>query len=89
VPTVAESGFPGFEVVVWVGLLVPSKTPPAVIDTLHTEISRVLAMPQVKKRIADMGGWTTPMTPAQFNGFIRSETEKWAVVVKQAGIKAE
>ena len=89
VPTVAESGFPGFEVVVWVGLLVPSKTPPAVVDTLHTEISRVLAMPQVKKRIADMGGWTTPMTPAQFNGFIRSETEKWAVVVKQAGIKAE
>jgi tripartite-type tricarboxylate transporter receptor subunit TctC len=89
VPTVAESGFPGFEVVVWVGLLVPSKTPPAVVDTLHSEVTRVLAMPQVKKRIADMGGWTSPMTPAQFNAFIRSEIDKWSAVVKQAGIKAE
>ncbi len=89
VPSVSESGYPGFEVVVWVGLLAPAKTPPAVIEMLHAEISKVLAMPHVKKRIAEMGGWTIPMSPAQFGQFIRSETEKWAVVIKQAGIKPE
>ena len=89
VPTVAESGYPGFEVTVWVGLVAPAKTPPAAVERLHSDIARVLAMPHVKKRIADMGGVTWDMTPAQFGAFIRAETEKWGVVVKQAGIRAE
>jgi len=89
VPTIAESGYPGFEVTVWVGLLAPAKTPPAVVSKLHTDIASVLAMPQVKQRIADMGGATIPMSPEQFGAFIRSETDKWGAVVRQAGIKAE
>ena len=89
VPTIAESGYPGFEVTVWVGLLAPAKTPPAVVSKLHTDIASVLAMPQVKQRIADMGGATIPMSPEQFGAFIRSEIDKWGAVVRQAGIKAE
>lgn len=89
VPTIAEAGYPGFEVTVWVGLIAPAKTPTAVVDALHRDIGRVLAMPQVKKRIAEMGGSTPVMSPAQFDGFIRAEIEKWGAVVKQAGIKAE
>lgn len=89
VPTIAESGYPGFEVTVWVGLLTNAKTPPAAVAALHTEITRVLAMPQVRQRLAEMGGASLPMTTAQFEDFIRRETEKWAVVVKQAGIRAD
>lgn len=89
VPTVAESGFPGFEVTVWVGLLTNGKAPPAAISTLHAEITKVLAMPHVRQRLADMGGASLPMSPAQFGEFIRKETDKWATVVREAGIKAE
>ena len=89
VPTVAESGFPGFEVTVWVGLLTNGKAPPAAISTLHAEISKVLAMPHVRQRLAEMGGASLPMSPAQFGEFIRKETDKWATVVREAGIKVE
>lgn len=89
VPTVAESGYPGFEVTVWVGLLTHAKAPPAAIATLHSEISKVLALPHVKQRLAEMGGASLPMTPAQFGDFIRRETDKWGTVVRQAGIRVE
>lgn len=89
VPTVAESGYPGFEVTVWVGLLASAKTPPAAAATLHAEVMKVLALPHVKQRLADMGGASLPMTPTQFGDFIRAETEKWGAVVRQAGIRAE
>ena len=89
VPTVAESGYPGFEVTVWVGFMAPARTPAPVIEALHRDISRVLAMPQVRQKVADMGGWTVPMSPAQFGTYVQSEIDKWAVVVKQAGIKPE
>ena len=89
VPTVAESGYPGFEVTVWVGLLTNAKAPPAAVAALHSEISKVLALPHVKQRLAEMGGASLPMTPAQFGDFIRRETEKWGAVVRQAGIKVE
>ncbi len=89
VPTIAESGYPGSEVTVWVGLLAPAKTPAPVVATLHTEIAKVLAMPHVKKRIADIGGVTMPLSPAQFGDFIRGEIDKWSTVIRQANIKAE
>lgn len=89
VPTIAESGYPGFEVTVWVGLLTSAKAPAAVRSYLHTEVMKVLAMPHVKQRLAEMGGESVPMTAAQFGDFIRAEIEKWGVVTKQAGIKPE
>ncbi len=89
VPTVAEQGYPGFEVTVWVGLLTHGKTPPEVAARLHTEVAKVLALPHVKQRIAEMGGVTLPMNAAQFGAFIQAEIEKWGVVVRRAGIKAD
>lgn len=89
VPTVAESGYPGFEVTVWVGLLTHAKAPPAAVAALHAEIAKVLAMPHVKQRLAEMGGASLPMTPTQFGDFIRMETDKWGAVVRQAGIRME
>ena len=89
VPTIAESGYPGFEVNVWVGLLTSAKASAAVRATLHTEVTKVLALPHVRQRLAEMGGESLPMTASQFGDFIRAEIDKWAVVVKQAGIKAD
>jgi len=89
IPTIAESGYPGFDVTVWVGFMAPGKTPPAIIETLNREITRILAQPQIKQKVADMGGVTVPMSPAQFNSFVRAEIDKWGVVVKQAGIKPD
>ena len=89
VPTVAESGYPGFEVTVWVGLLTSSKVPGPLVERLHAEVAQVLAMPDVKRRLAEMGGASLPMTTAQFGAFIAAETDKWGAVVRAAGIKAE
>jgi tripartite-type tricarboxylate transporter receptor subunit TctC len=89
VPTIAESGYPGFDVNVWVGLLASSKVPPAALAKLHAEVVRVLAMPQVKQRLAEMGGASAPMNQEQFGAYIRGEIDKWGAVVRQAGIKVE
>ncbi|GAA4408637.1 Bug family tripartite tricarboxylate transporter substrate binding protein [Quisquiliibacterium transsilvanicum] len=89
VPTVAESGYPGFEVTVWVGLLTQAKSPPEAVAYLHQNIAKVLAMPHVRQRLAEMGGASLPMSATEFGGFIQRETEKWGTVVRQAGIKVD
>ena len=65
------------------------ETPAPVVETLHREVSKLLASPAVKQRIAEMGGWTVPMTSAQFGGYVRAEIDKWTTVARQAGIRAE
>ena len=89
VPTIAEQGYPGFEVQVWVGLVAPGRTPAPVLQALHREVSAVLALPAVRQRLNEMGGSPEAWTQAQFADYVRAETEKWAAVVKQAGIKAD
>jgi tripartite-type tricarboxylate transporter receptor subunit TctC len=89
VPTIAESGYPGFDVTVWVGLMAPGRTPAPVVEFLNREVSRLLATPAMKQRIAEMGGWTVPLSPAQFGAYVRSEIDKWTTVARQAGIRAE
>lgn len=89
VPTIAEQGYPGFEVQVWVGLVAPGRTPPPVLQALHREVTSVLAMPAVRQRLHEMGGSPEAWSQAQFADYVRAETEKWAAVVKQAGIKAD
>ena len=86
VPTVAESGLPGFEVTGWFGWLAPAQTPAAVVDRLNREANRVL--PELRDRYAERGTETVGGTPAQFGAFIKSEVAKWARVVKEAGISA-
>ena len=85
VPTIAEAGVPGYEAVSWFGLFAPAATPKPVLDKLSTALSKVLANPEVQKKISAQGGETVNETPAQFAAFIRSETTKWGKVVKESG----
>ena len=82
-PTVAEAGVPGYEARQWWGLLAPGKTPPAVIGKLNAEFQRILALEDVKARLAHEGAQPVlGMTPEAFNAVVRSDTEKWRKVVK-------
>jgi tripartite-type tricarboxylate transporter receptor subunit TctC len=87
-PTMAEVGFPGFEAVPWFGLLAPAGTPQPVIDKVHRETVRVLALPEVRKRLQELGLDIIGNSPAEFAAVIRSEIPEWAKVIKGAGIKA-
>lgn len=89
IPTIAEQGYPGFEVQVWVGLVAPGKTPSTTVQTLHREVSAILAQPSVKQRLQEMGGSSEAWSQSQFADYVRTETEKWSSVVKQAGIKGD
>ncbi|HVX78500.1 MAG TPA: tripartite tricarboxylate transporter substrate binding protein [Bradyrhizobium sp.] len=86
-PTMAESGFPGFEAVPWFGLLAPAGTPKDVVDKLHDETVKALAMPQIRKKFDQLGLEPVGNTPAEFAAVIRKETPEWAKVIKDAGIK--
>jgi tripartite-type tricarboxylate transporter receptor subunit TctC len=86
-PTMVESGFPGFEAVPWFGLLAPAGTPGDVVDKLHNETVKTLAMPEVRKRFGDLGLEIVGNTPAEFAALIRKETPEWAKVIRDAGIK--
>jgi tripartite-type tricarboxylate transporter receptor subunit TctC len=86
-PTMAESGFPGFEAVPWFGLIAPSGTPKDVLDKLHGETVKALAMPEVRKKFDELGLEPVGNTPAEFTAIIKKETPEWAKVIKDAGIK--
>jgi len=86
VPTVAESGFPGFDVSSWYGVLAPAGTPPEIVDRLHAEIARVLARPEVRDSLAQLGMQPVGNTPAQFAAEISADVERWARVVRDARI---
>lgn len=73
VPTVAEAGVPGFAFDFWVGLLAPAKTPRDIVNKLHQEVTKALMLPDVKERMAKLGGEAMPMTPERFDAFIREE----------------
>lgn len=92
VPTIAESGLPGladFQVVSWQAIFVPAGTPAPVVDRLHTEIRKILAQPEMQDRLKSFGMEPADMTTAQIAAFQQSEVEKWAQVIKAAGIKAD
>jgi tripartite-type tricarboxylate transporter receptor subunit TctC len=86
-PTMAESGFPGFEAVPWFGLVAPAGTPKDVLDKLHIETVKALAMPEVRKKFDELGLEPVGNTPAEFSDVIRKETPEWAKLIKDAGIK--
>lgn len=88
-PTVAESGVPGFSAVGWTGLLAPAGTPSAIVSRLNTEVVRVLPLPDVKERLAGDGSEFGRNTPAEFSAFIKEEIVKWGKVIKASGAKAE
>jgi tripartite-type tricarboxylate transporter receptor subunit TctC len=87
IPTVAESGFPGFETGSFQGIVAPANTPPEIVNKLHATITSILATADVKDRLDKAGAELRPQTPAQFGQFIRSERDRWAKVVKESGAK--
>ena len=86
---VADSGFPGYEISVWYGILAPANTPPMVVSRLHTEISRIVQLPDIRERWAALGAEPLHNTPEQFAAFLKSDLGKWAKVVRDSGAKID
>ena len=89
VPTIAESGLPGYELENWYGVLAPAGTPRAIVDRLSGEIVKILTTQEVKERLNAQGFEVRTSTPAQFAAYLKSEIVKWAKIVKDSGAKVE
>lgn len=89
VPTIAESGLPGFDASSWFGLFAPAGTPKPIVDKLNAAVNKALEEPAVKQRYAEVGAEMRIMTPSEFATFQKAEMEKWAKVVKLSGAKVE
>jgi tripartite-type tricarboxylate transporter receptor subunit TctC len=88
-PTVAESGLPGYEAMPWLGILGPAGTPPEIVKQLNAGVTKVLALPEVREKLASMGFETLGSTPQQFADFIKADLVRWAKVVKESGAKVD
>jgi len=89
VPTISEAGLPGYEATIWLGVMAPAGTPKAIVDLLNAEINKILALPELKAQWAQQGATPLPMTPAEFDAYLRKDIEKWADVIHTAGIKVQ
>ncbi|MCC7487251.1 MAG: tripartite tricarboxylate transporter substrate binding protein [Burkholderiales bacterium] len=89
VPAIAESGFPGFEAVGWIGIAAPARTPAPILDKLNAEMVRILSQPDVMERLASLAFTPAAGTRAEFAAFIKSEIAKWGKAVKDSGAKAD
>jgi tripartite-type tricarboxylate transporter receptor subunit TctC len=89
IPTLAESGVPGYDVTSWYGLMVPAGTPGEIIARLNGAVAAALATPEVKKRFSPTDLEPTASTPEQFGAHVRAEVAKWAKVIKASGMKAD
>ena len=89
VPTIAESGVPGFEAIEWNGIMVPAGTPQATIRRSQQALAKALALPAVKERIVNVGAEVVGSSPEEFAAFLKSEYASWAKVVKEVGITVE
>jgi tripartite-type tricarboxylate transporter receptor subunit TctC len=87
-PTVAESGMPGYEVLNWFGVTAPARTPQWIVFRLHDAIVRSLRLPDVREKLTSEGSEIVGSSPEQFSQFLERDLAKWAQVVKAAGIKA-
>jgi tripartite-type tricarboxylate transporter receptor subunit TctC len=88
VPTIAESGVPGYEILIWNGLVVHAATPPAIVVRLHRELTRILGAPELGALFATDGSRVMVESPAAFGAFLKGEIAKWGRVVREAGITA-
>ena len=87
VPTIAESGVPGFDASIWWGALAPARTPASVVKLLNSEINKILASEEIKERLAQDGAEIVLMSPEAFTAFVRSEFTKWRKVAKERNIQ--
>jgi tripartite-type tricarboxylate transporter receptor subunit TctC len=89
VPTIAESGYPGYEALGWVGIAAPARTPSAILDKLNAEMLKILSEPDIRERLNALAFTPIGDTRAQFAAYIKSELAKWSKVVRESGAKAE
>jgi tripartite-type tricarboxylate transporter receptor subunit TctC len=89
VPTLAESGMPGFEVSAWQGVMAPANTPQPIINRLNTELMKALQDPDVQKKLAVQGAIPLGSTPEEYGAYVKSELTRWAGIVKQTGVSLE
>jgi tripartite-type tricarboxylate transporter receptor subunit TctC len=89
VPTTTEAGYPHIEGDGWVGVLVPAGTPKEIIISLHREMVRIIALPDVKERLPTLGFEPIGSTPEEFDAQIKAEIDKWAKIVRDANVKAQ
>jgi tripartite-type tricarboxylate transporter receptor subunit TctC len=89
VPTFAEQGYPGLEMLTWAGLFVPQKTPPAIVARLHAEVARLVREPDVAAKLADLGYIPGGMPQPRFAQQVRDEKDRWGVLIKKAGVKLD
>jgi len=89
VPTLAESGLPGFEVGSWQGVFAPAGTPPAIVKRLNAEIVKILGMPDVREKLGALGAEIVADSPEDFAAIVKAEVAKWAEVVKKSGAKVD
>ena len=88
-PTIAESGYPGFEGVGWGGLVIPIATPRDIVEKIGGDVRRILLDPAMQARIIERGAIADPRGPAEFTDFVKAEIVKWGEIAKKAGIKAD
>lgn len=89
VPTIAESGVPGYETIQWSGVLAPARTPRAIILKVNAEIDRLLKLDEVRQRLGNLGVEPAGGSPEQFSAYLRAEIPKWARMIKETGLKVE
>jgi len=89
IPTISEAGVPGYEAVIWLGLMAPAGTPKPIVEKLNAEVQKVLDLPDVKEAWAKQGAFPMHMTPTEFGKYIEQDIEKWAKVVKISGAKRD
>jgi tripartite-type tricarboxylate transporter receptor subunit TctC len=89
VPTVSEAGVPGYDAVIWLGIMAPAATPRAVVERLNTEITRIVNAPEMKAAWAKQGAVAMAMTPEEFARFMREDIDKWARIVRISGAKPD
>jgi tripartite-type tricarboxylate transporter receptor subunit TctC len=88
-PTMAEAGVPGYEVVGWNGIVAVKGTPPAIVMKLYTEVAKILRTPEVTQRLTALGAEPVGNTPDEFGAFIKAEMARWGKIIKEKGIRSE
>jgi tripartite-type tricarboxylate transporter receptor subunit TctC len=89
VPTIAESGVPGYEFTNWFGLVAPAQTPGPILQKIHADVSKVLQSPELRTELESMGAEVINNTPEQFAEQMRADSQKWGEVVRKANIKGQ
>ncbi|MDZ4075620.1 MAG: tripartite tricarboxylate transporter substrate binding protein [Hylemonella sp.] len=89
VPTLAEAGLPGYEATIWLGLMAPKGTPPAIVQQLNDAVSKIVSQPDVNQLWTKQGAVAMKMNPQEFDKYMREDIDKWARVIKSAGIKVD